>query len=129
MNSINKVSNVRLTSPLLSGLLYAFTVMGGAALLVSFILMLTSQKEDALPTYAYLIHALAVLVGGIVSGKRSSSKGWYSGGMLGIMYTLIVFIVSFLGFDQGIHIQSLVLAVTAFIIGALGGIYGVNSAK
>ncbi|WP_409341625.1 TIGR04086 family membrane protein [Paenibacillus sp. MBLB4367] len=129
MNPMNKVAQVRMTSPLLAGLAYAFIAMGLATLVTSFILMLTEQKEESLPTFAYVIHALSLLIGGFVSGKRSKNKGWYHGGLLGVVYSVIIFIIAFLSFDQGLGLQSLTFLAVSFGSGVIGGILGVNASQ
>ncbi|RAV21945.1 TIGR04086 family membrane protein [Paenibacillus contaminans] len=129
MNAMNKVSQVRIGSPLIRGLVYAFIAMGLATLVTSFILMLTDQKEESLPSFAYIIHAGSLLIGGFVSGKRAKNKGWYHGGLLGVLYAVIIFIIAFLSFDQGIDLQSVKFLGTAFGSGVIGGILGVNASK
>lgn len=129
MNPMNKVSQVRIGSPLLSGLLYAFVFMGIATVVVSLLVMLADQDESALTGYAYGIHAAAILVGSFMSGKRAGFKGWYYGGILGFLYALIVWVVGFLSLDRGIDIRTLLFVAASFLAGAIGGIVGVNARK
>lgn len=116
-------------APILSGLLYAFLVMSIAAVATSLILLLTNQKESSLPTYAYIIHCISLLLGGWISGKRAEMRGWYYGGLLGLIYALLVILIGFLGFDKGFDLQTLFFGSFAFGIGAIGGILGVNTKK
>lgn len=125
----NKVANVRIQSPILAGLFYAFLVMSIAAVITSLILLLTNQKEDALPAYAYIIHSLSLVLGGWIAGKKSEWKGWYFGGLFGLIYSIIVMLIGFLGFDKGFDLNTLGFAVASFFIGALGGVIGVNMKK
>lgn len=125
----NKVKNVSIQSPVLAGLFYAFLVMSMAAVITSLILLLTSQNEDALSTYAYLIHSLALLLGGWIAGKKAEERGWYYGGIFGLIYSVIVFLIGFLGFDKGLDWNILVFLLAAFFLGALGGVVGVNMKK
>jgi putative membrane protein (TIGR04086 family) len=129
MEPIKNVTNVRFTSPLFSGLVYAFLTMGIASLIVSFILAFTAQNEDSLSFFVYFIHALSIFIGAYVCGKRTINKGWYHGGILGVIYGLIIIIVGFLSFNHGLGLQSLVAMFAAFLLGALGGILGVNNSK
>jgi putative membrane protein (TIGR04086 family) len=116
-------------SPVLSGLIYAFLILGAAALLISIVLALTSQTERSLPAYAYAIHTISIWIGGLVAGRRAGTKGWYAGGITGALYSIIVFIVGFLSFGKGTDLLSLALSAAAFVIGAAGGILGVNTRK
>ncbi|MCY9592712.1 TIGR04086 family membrane protein [Paenibacillus chitinolyticus] len=129
MIPINKVSQVRLSSPFLSGLLYAFIMLIAGTIVTSLILLLSRTQESSLSTLAYITHGLSVFVGGWVAGKRAGRKGWYYGGMLGIFYALIVWIIGFLAVDTAFDLKTLTLAGFAFAAGALGGMIGVNSSS
>jgi putative membrane protein (TIGR04086 family) len=127
MNVMNKSSLLRISSPILSGLIYASLCTAFGTFVIALLLFASGMKEESLPLYTYILHAVALLIGGYVSGKRSAQKGWYHGGMVGIIYALIVLIVGFLGFDQSITLQSLILFAASFLISALGGMFGVNT--
>jgi putative membrane protein (TIGR04086 family) len=129
MNPMNKVGQVRISSPLMSGFVYAFIWMIAAALIVSLLLKFSGLKEQSLTTYVYVIHALSIFMGSYVTGKRAGVKGWYHGGMLGVVYSVVVAIISFLGFDVSITLHTLILIAISFAIGAFGGIIGVNMRK
>ncbi|WP_397386617.1 TIGR04086 family membrane protein [Paenibacillus roseipurpureus] len=123
------VSPIRITSPLFSGLLYSFSMMTIGTVLTSLFLLLTSTQESSLHTLTTIIHAVALFIGGWVSGKRAGSRGWYHGGIVGVFYFLLIFLVGFLAFDAGLNLQSLQLLGILFASGALGGILGVNTQK
>lgn len=129
VNPMKTVSQVRITSPLFSGLVYSFTMMTIGTILTSLILLLTSTQESSLHTLTTIIHAVSLFIGGWVSGKRAGSRGWYHGGMVGIFYFILIFLVGFLAFDAGLNLQSLQLLGILFASGALGGILGVNTQK
>ncbi|MFC0212561.1 TIGR04086 family membrane protein [Paenibacillus chartarius] len=129
MNPINKVNQVRIASPLLSGLLYAFVMMAAGTLIVSLLLLWSNVQESSLPTYGKIVHGLSIFIGGWVAGKRSGSRGWYQGGILGALYAVTVGIVGFLAFDNSLNWAALALLGGAFAAGALGGMLGVNTRK
>lgn len=116
-------------SPLLSGLVYSMIFMIFGTLMISLIMLATNVQETSLFGYTMSIHGVSMFIGGIVSGKRSGTRGWYHGGMLGIFYCLIVAIVGFLAYDTGITEQTLYLLGLTFGTGALGGMLGVNLKK
>ena len=115
--------------PLLSGLSYAFIALGILTLLISLLLWLTGTKESSLLLYIYIIHGVSLFCGGWIAGKKAGMRGWYHGGLLGILYCAIIILVGFLGFDAPVTMQAAVLALFAVLISAAGGIIGVNSAK
>jgi putative membrane protein (TIGR04086 family) len=129
MNPIQRVNPTRISSPLLSGLVYALSFMTAGLLLISLILFFTSTQEQSLPALTTILHAVSLFIGGWVTGKRSESRGWYHGGMLSVFYSTILFIVSFLAYDASLNLHSLRLLVLLVAVGALGGILGVNSRK
>lgn len=129
MSYENKTEGIRLASPLFSGLVYTFIVMGITTIAASMILMLTDQDEARLTAYSYVIHGISVLTGSFVSGKRAGFKGWYYGALLGLLYGVIVLIIGFLSFDRGLDIRTLLFVGGAVLTGVVGGILGVNARK
>ncbi|MFE5320122.1 TIGR04086 family membrane protein [Paenibacillus sp. NPDC056579] len=116
-------------SPLLSGLLYSMIFMLIGTFLISLLMMATNLQETSLFGYTMSVHGVAMFIGGIVSGKRSGTRGWYHGGMLGIFYCLIVWMIGFLAYDTGLSVETLYLLGLTFGSGALGGILGINMKK
>ncbi|MCR8634081.1 MULTISPECIES: TIGR04086 family membrane protein [Paenibacillus] len=116
-------------SPIFSGLMYAMIFMLLGTLMTSLLMLTTNLQENSLFSYTMSVHGVAMFVGGLVSGKRSGSKGWYNGGLLGLVYTLIVWIIGFLAYDAGLSWQTLYLLGLSFMAGSLGGMIGVNLKK
>ncbi|SCW45907.1 putative membrane protein, TIGR04086 family [Paenibacillus tianmuensis] len=116
-------------SPLFAGLVYAVAFMLAGTLLASLVLLGTNIPEKSWLGATLFIHGVALLIGGAVSGKRSGSKGWYHGGLLGAMYTVVVWMIGFLAYDASFSKEMLVLAVVGLLAGALGGMIGINLKK
>lgn len=112
--------------PLLAGIVFALIWLAVGALALSLLLHFTGMRESELGSYALIVHAICSLAGGFASGKRSEKKGWYNGGMLGLLYGIIVIIVSFLAANGGFAWDSLIMLGTALLAGAFGGMVGVN---
>jgi putative membrane protein (TIGR04086 family) len=129
MEPVKNATTVRFSSPLFSGMVYAFITMAISSLIYSFVLTLTNQSEDSLTFFAYLIHAMAIFIGSYACGKRINNKGWYFGGILGLVYAIIIILIGFLSMDNGISFHTLIALIAAYLIGALGGILGVNHTK
>lgn len=115
--------------PLLAGLAWSLAVLAAATLIVSLLLSVTGLREDALPVYVHFIHGVSVFTGGFVAARRSSSKGWYRGGMLGICYGLAVSVVTRFGFDAAWSLDTLAFLAICFATGALGGMLGINARR
>lgn len=126
MQFIRQFISFRITSPLLAGLWYAFFWMMMGSLVLSLFLWLSEMQEHDLSTYTYIIHIFSATVGGMVSGKRAGKKGWYHGGLTGAFYALIILLIGFLALDNSLQLGTILWIALAFVIGAIGGMFGVN---
>ncbi len=113
-------------SPVFAGLVYAMLVAGTATIVCSLLLAITNLSERSMPTYVYMIHSLSVFIGGFIAAKRSGEKGWIRGGYLGVLYALVIILVSYLGFHVDPALRTLMFLLACFILGAFGGMLGVN---
>ncbi|OEG00215.1 hypothetical protein BHF71_05880 [Vulcanibacillus modesticaldus] len=117
------------TRPILTGLTYTIGIVIISSLIFAILLDFTSLSDTNLPLYSYTVTAISLLVGGFVAGKRAGNKGWYYGGITGLIYGVILAIVAFLALNIDFNLKNLVLIVLAFLFGAVGGIIGVNINK
>jgi putative membrane protein (TIGR04086 family) len=129
VNPMNRVNQTRISSPLLSGLMYSLTMMTIGTIVISLILFFTSTQDSSLSSLTAILHAVSLFIGGWVAGKRAGNRGWYHGGLLSLFYSTILFIVGFLAYDAGLDLHSLKLLLLFVTAGAAGGILGVNSRK
>ncbi|ANS75475.1 hypothetical protein AWM70_13375 [Paenibacillus yonginensis] len=129
MEHIRRFIPFRIAGPTLSGLWYAYLWMMIGALFLSLLLKWSRFEEDSLSTFTYVVHAISVLAGSFVSGKRSERKGWYQGAITGILYAVLLFVISFLALDSSFKGGDLLYFIPAFLIGATGGIFGKNARK
>ena len=127
MNPMKSVSSgVKAGSPVLRGLMYSLACMAIATVVASAIYKFTGVKEGSMATSVYIIHSLSLFIGGLATGLRSGRKGWYYGGVMGILYSAVVVLVGFLSYDAAFTVYTLVLVLLSFAAGALGGMIGVN---
>ncbi|MCJ8011710.1 TIGR04086 family membrane protein [Paenibacillus sp. KQZ6P-2] len=126
MHMIRRVLSFRIANPILSGLYYSFFWMMVGALILSLLLWSSGMQEQSLSRLIYVVHAIAALFGGMVAGKRSGRKGWYNGGLTGILYGLLIMVIGFLALDTSLRMGDLLLLGTVFASAAIGGMLGVN---
>ncbi|MBJ9987919.1 MULTISPECIES: TIGR04086 family membrane protein [Paenibacillus] len=126
MHLIRRLFSFRISNPTLSGLYYSFFWMMVGALILSFLLWSSGMKEQSLSRYIYVVHAVAAAFGGLVSGKRSGRRGWYQGGLTGILYGLMIIMIGFLALDSSLRLGDLLLIAAVIASGAIGGMFGVN---
>ena len=116
----------RLGSPVLAGLLYGGLWLAMGAILMSTLLYAGNLDEESMPAWSLGIHGVSSLCGGFTSGKRSGRRGWYYGGLLGIVYGLLVLMISFLAADAGVTGRTGILFLIVILAGACGGMAGVK---
>jgi putative membrane protein (TIGR04086 family) len=126
MHLIRRIFGIRLSQPTVAGLWYGFLWMMIGALILSLLLQGDMLEEFEMTVYTYLVHAVAVLFGGIVSGKRAKQKGWYQGALTGALYVLLLLLISFLAMDTSLGLQEWALILPGFVLGSIGGMVGVN---
>ncbi|NLX91328.1 MAG: TIGR04086 family membrane protein [Firmicutes bacterium] len=85
-------------------------------------------SELFVPYFIFGFTLISILVGSVYIGKRVEKKGWLKGGMLGLIYVLILIILSFtclpgLAFNLNIFTKLFI----GFAFGTIGGILGINS--
>lgn len=127
MNSLNKTVQSHSFNSIFKGLVYSFVSLGILTFVVSLLLLLTNMKEQSMSTLIYFVHGISLLIGGFITGKRIEKKGWYYGGILGIVYCVIIVLIGMLGFQSSLDLVTLILLILTFSAGALGGIIGVNT--
>lgn len=129
MEPIRRVFSLRITNPVLSGLLYSFMWMFLGAFGLSLILWASNLSEDDLSFYTFLVHGIAAAFGGIVSGKRAGNKGWYYGCLTGLIYGIMLIVIGFLALNSSLSWSDLTLIGAVFVAGSIGGMFGVNLSK
>lgn len=129
MNMMKRTARFHIASPLLSGILYAFIGLGASIFLLSLLLQFSSLQETSLPNLAYAAHGVCSLLGGITAGRRATRRGWYHGGLCGLVYGLVIMMIGFLSLDLTLGSHSFFLLTLALVAGAIGGMTGVNTRK
>lgn len=118
-----------LSSPILNGLILMLIIVLLGSVIVSLVFQFTSVSESKMPIFTYVVNAISLLIGGFVSGLKAKERGWFYGGMTGILYTVILLLIAFLAFDVSFTVKSLVTMISAFGTAAIGGIFGVNFSR
>lgn len=75
------------------------------------------------------IVAISMLIGGIYIGSKANKKGWLEGLKVGIGVILLLFIISYLAFDQGMNIKILIYYFILLVSSILGSMIGINKRK
>ncbi len=96
-------------------------------LIFATILVYTNVSENTITPVIIVTTALSILCGSSISTKNIKKNGMLNGGLIGIIYLLILYsISSILNWKFGLNLQSIIMIITGAIFGILGGIIGVN---
>jgi len=114
--------------PTLYGLAWALFIAAIGTLIVSLWAHFGNLSDSHMVAAAYVIHCLAVICGGFTSSKCARERGWYHGALTGFIYAVLmtgIGIVVYNTFDMSAG--GLFRALLMVLMGAFGGIMGVNS--
>ena len=110
----------------LYGILTILILVIIASLVSSVLLRFTTLHEGNF-TWALLIFSfIAVFCGGFISGGRSGQKGWLAGAYTAILYSVIIFIIQYLGYDVGFDREQRLIHAGYVLTAIVGGVLGVN---
>ncbi|MED3562167.1 TIGR04086 family membrane protein [Bacillus xiapuensis] len=112
----------------LYGLIFIFAFAAISSLIVSLILKFTSTREASLQYIITALSFIALFGGGFLSGGKRKEKGWVIGGVTGLIYSLIVFLFQYLGYDKLFTFDQIIYHTCYTLIAMMGGILGVNIA-
>ena len=91
------------------------------------LLMYTNLSESTISPVIIIITGISILIGTIICTRKLSKNGIITGGVVGVIYILIIYLISsLLNCDFSLNIQSFVMIVVSIICGMIGGIIGVN---
>lgn len=111
-------------------LMYGWIIIIGLILVTSVILALllqfTSMGEATLSWITLGAGLLALFIGGIVAGVKNKQKGWVIGCITGLGFTLLVFLVQYLGYQQVFSMEQSLHHIGYVLAALIGGVVGVN---
>jgi putative membrane protein (TIGR04086 family) len=92
----------------------------------SMLLKVTSLQETSMDFVFTVTSFLIILFGGLVSGGKAKEKGLIVGGLAALGFSLIVFLIQYLGYDQMFSMEQWLTHLGYLGTSAVGGILGVN---
>lgn len=113
----------------LKALIYIFVPILVLTLILS-ILDYFNIIGNSLSNYLKLfIAAISMLIGGIYIGTKASKKGWLEGLKVGLIVIVLMFVISYLAFDQGMTIKTVIYYFILLASSMLGSMIGINKRK
>lgn len=107
----------------------AFAIIFSVILLTIYALILvnTNVSENTIMPVVLIITGVSILIGGTISSRKIKKNGLIYGGVVGLVYTFILYLassISMVGFS--LSANSLLMLIVSVITGIIGGIIGVN---
>ncbi|NMD70575.1 TIGR04086 family membrane protein [Bacillus sp. DNRA2] len=110
----------------LHGLIAIFLLEIVGSLIFSLILKFSSVQESGLQVIITAASFVAIFAGGFISGGKGKEKGWMLGGLTGLLYSMVIFLFQYLGYDRLFDQQQIIYHTCFMLIAMMGGILGVN---
>lgn len=108
------------------GLITILVIILSVSFIFSLLLRFTSLSESSFSWLIIVFTFIALMVGGFVSGGKSKQKGWLVGAGTGLLYSLLIFLVQFLGYNAMFSMQQYLFHGGFILAAIIGGIFGVN---
>ncbi|WP_352419907.1 TIGR04086 family membrane protein [Proteiniborus sp.] len=91
------------------------------------ILTYTKLSESLIPLINSIIMIIGITSGAVFISRKVDKKGWLSGGLIGVLYFFVIFILGILFIeDFTIDKYSLIKGLMAIVTGCIGGMIGIN---
>jgi putative membrane protein (TIGR04086 family) len=128
LKGASKIESKSFGTAILYGLIFIFLFAIVSSLIFALILRFTSVREVSLQYVITAVSFIGLFGGGFLSGGKRKQKGWLIGGLTGFIYSLIVFLSQYLGYDRLFDVEQVIYHVCYTLIAMMGGILGVNLA-
>jgi putative membrane protein (TIGR04086 family) len=113
----------------LYGLIFIFLFSAISSLIFATILRFTSAREVNLQYIITALSFIGLFGGGFLSGGKRKEKGWLIGGATGLIYSVIILLFQYLGYDRVFSAEQVIYHTCYTLIAMMGGILGVNLAS
>ncbi|HEX6922948.1 MAG TPA: TIGR04086 family membrane protein, partial [Bacillales bacterium] len=110
--------NKEMMSGMMYGLVTVVVIILAASFVISMLLRFTELAETSFAMATLIISFIALFLGGLISGGKVDERGWMIGGATGLLYTILVFFVQYLGFDTGFTIQQYLFFALYILVSA-----------
>lgn len=99
-------------------------------IIYALLLTYTEMTEKNIQTVVIITTVVSVLIGGIMCAKNTKSKGLIYGMICGVIYSIIMVMVSFCILPEIVFSPKIIMIIILSICsGGVGGIIGINIKK
>lgn len=109
------------------GILVSYMITFPIFAVFAYALTYTSFPEKFVSPLVVFGTILSIMTAGAVATRKMKSKGWLNGGVVGLIYMLILYLFSSIVFKNfSIDRYVAVLMIIGLLTGCIGGIIGIN---
>lgn len=109
------------------GIVISYLITIPIFLIFALILSGTNCPEKLITPIIVATTILSILFAGISIARKSGTNGWINGAVVGLIYMLVLYILSSIVFKTfAIDRYVVTMTVIGVLSGAIGGIFGVN---
>ncbi len=114
-------------SSILKGLVCSFLILIISSIILGFLFSIfNALNEEVISRILLVMNYAAIFAGGIYAARISRQKGWLTGGLVGLMYMILILILGAQWVEVAFSLDLLLRIISGFIAGAVGGIIGIN---
>ncbi len=126
-------SSFFLTCPIKT-ILKNILVSYGISLVLFFIFALvityTDLSHSLVSVFSVAITLISIMIASILSGKKSSEKGWLTGCATGFIYMAVLYLLGSIVYkNPGLSSNGILMVIVGIMAGAIGSIIGINNKK
>ena len=124
------MENVKRMGIIIRSVIFSYIITLVFIVIYSFVLAFTSVPESSIPLFTFVSGMISVFIGSSISLIKIKEKGLVNGGIVGLLYILILYVLSSI-FSTGFGVNGYAFWMILFniIVGMIGGIIGVNMCK
>ncbi|WP_416827446.1 TIGR04086 family membrane protein [Ectobacillus polymachus] len=119
----------KITTAIMFGLGMILLLAAITSFFVALLAKLTTISDSTLSIIIFVCAIISMAIAGIIAGIKAKGKGWIVGSLTGVSFTILVFLINYLGFSKGISSGGLLYHIGCIGASTMGGIIGVNTVK
>lgn len=113
----------------LKGLLYIFMPILFFNIILAFLYYFNIISNKSLSILNTILIILSMFIGGLYIGNKTNKRGYLEGIKIGLIAIVLLFIISYLAFDKGLSIKTLVYYFILIVSSTSGSMIGINKKK
>jgi putative membrane protein (TIGR04086 family) len=116
----------RQISAVLYGVITILVMAIASSIIFATILRLSQLTEHSIQLLVTIISFLSIFMGGYITGGKGKEKGLLLGAITGIVYSSIIFLYQYLGYNSIFSLKQLIFHLCYIATAMLGSVLGVN---